>query len=75
MNTTSFLQLHVQLVWGTWNRLRLITAKVEAALRRALLAKAAELGCTTLALGVTENHVHHFLSSPRPSRSRSSRRS
>ena len=64
MNTTSFLQLYVHLVWATWDRLRLITPRVEQVLRPALLAKATELGCTTLAVGAVEDHVHHLLMVP-----------
>ena len=64
VNTTSYLQLHVHLVWATWNRLRLITPPIEAVLRPSLLAKASELGCTTLALGGIDDHVHHLLAVP-----------
>ncbi|HEY3449424.1 MAG TPA: transposase [Myxococcales bacterium] len=64
MNTTSFLQFYVHIVWATWNRTRLITPRVEAILRPALLSKATELGCTTVALGMVEDHVHELLALP-----------
>ena len=64
MNTTSFSQLYVHLVWATWNRVRLITPRIEPIVRAALLNKSNELGCTTLALGTVEDHVHHLLIVP-----------
>ena len=64
MNATSYWQLYVHLVWATWDRAGLITPHVESVARAGLLAKARELGCTTLAIGGIENHVHHLLAVP-----------
>jgi putative transposase len=61
LNRTSYLQLYVHLVWATWDRLPLITEEIEKFLHVALVAKATELGCKTVAVGGIEDHVHHLV--------------
>jgi REP element-mobilizing transposase RayT len=58
------LQVYVHLVWATWDRCRVITPRIEAEVRPALLGKAKELLCTTLAIGGIEDHVHQLLAMP-----------
>ena len=56
--------LYVHLVWVTWRRRRMITARVAAFLRRFLPAEAARHGCEVVALGVVSDHVHMILRIP-----------
>ncbi|MBI5546540.1 MAG: IS200/IS605 family transposase [Deltaproteobacteria bacterium] len=61
MNTTSYLQLYLHLVWATWDRLPLVTSGIEEMLYPMLAAKATELGCRTVAIGGIEDHVHQLI--------------
>jgi REP element-mobilizing transposase RayT len=54
----SYNCVHVHFVWGTWDRLPLITPEAEPRLYAAILAKCRELKCPVLALGGVEDHVH-----------------
>lgn len=51
-------QLYVHCVWATWDRLPLITPQIEEQVHAAIAAKCAELGCTPIAIGGIEDHVH-----------------
>lgn len=51
-------------VWCPKYRRKVLTGKVETALRSLILAKATELYCEILALEVMPDHVHLFLKAP-----------
>ena len=55
---TSYTQLYLHCVWATWDRLPLITAEVETPLYTVIAAKCRELGCTPLAIGGINDHIH-----------------
>jgi putative transposase len=50
--------LFVHVVWGTWDRLPLLSGETKRHVYRALEAKCVELGVEILALGGVEDHVH-----------------
>ena len=56
--------LYVHLVWVTWQRRPMITARVASFLRRFLPAEAARHGCAVVALGMVPDHVHMVLRIP-----------
>ena len=51
-------------VWCPKYRRKVLTGKVETALRSLILAKVAELYCEVVALEVMPDHVHLFLKAP-----------
>ncbi len=53
-----YTQLYLHCVWATWDRLPLISPEIEAALYKAIIAKAHELKCGVVAIGGTVDHVH-----------------
>jgi len=59
-----YTQLYLHCVWGTWDRLPLITPQVERRLYAAILAKCHELKCEMVALGGVEDHVHLLVRFP-----------
>lgn len=58
------LRLYVHLIWSTWNRWPLITAKIERALYREMEQEAVRLNCKVLAVGGVDDHVHLLLEMP-----------
>jgi putative transposase len=62
--TMSFWRNYYHLVWATKNREPLIQPEFEDNLYRFLIAKAAELGCYTYAIGGDVDHVHVALANP-----------
>ena len=60
----NYLRMYVHLMWKTWDHLPLITPDVRAHVYPILLHKAKELGCSALALGGVEDHVHMLVSFP-----------
>ena len=59
-----YTQLYIHCVWGTWDRLPLITPQVERRLYAAILAKCHELKCEMIALGGVEDHIHLLVRFP-----------
>jgi putative transposase len=57
----SYTQLYLHGVWATWDRLPLIMPEIEPQLYAVLAHKCKELGCTPLAIGGINNHVHILL--------------
>ncbi len=53
-----FTQLYLHCVWATWDRLPLLTPKIEQAAYAAILDKCRELKCEPLAIGGMPDHVH-----------------
>jgi putative transposase len=58
MGSESKAGLYVHMVWGTSQRKPLITPKLEPALLGCIEAEVQKLGCTVIALGGTDDHVH-----------------
>jgi REP element-mobilizing transposase RayT len=58
------LALFLHLVWATWDRLPLITPRIERDLYRCIEDEARGKGCTVLALNGTDEHVHLVVSFP-----------
>jgi len=54
----------VHLVWGTWDRLPLLTGEIERAVYRSFEAKCVELRATLVAVGGVEDHVHLLVQLP-----------
>lgn len=53
-----YTQLYLHLVWATWDRLPLIVPAIEPRVHALLASRCDALGCTALAVGGVENHVH-----------------
>ena len=53
-----FTQLYLHCVWSTWDRLPLITPKVERRLYEAIIAKCREHKCLPIRVGGIESHIH-----------------
>ena len=53
-----FTQLYLHCVWATWDRLPLITPKIEQPLYACINAKCDELKCSRIAIGGMPDHVH-----------------
>ena len=56
------LSLFLHLVWATWDRLPLITGNIERRLYRQLESEARTQGCSVLAIGGIEDHLHMLVS-------------
>jgi len=61
---SAYTQLHVHLVWATWDRLPLISPEMESRLLGALRDKCDELGCQCLAAATVADHVHLVVRHP-----------
>ena len=55
---TSYNQVYVHLIWGTWDRLPLISDRIEPRLYAALAVKCREHKCVPIIIGGVETHVH-----------------
>jgi len=53
-----YTQLYLHCVWATWDRLPLLTPRIEPHVRACILAKCQELKCVPLKLGGIEDHLH-----------------
>lgn len=58
------LKMFLHLIWGTWDRLPLITPDIERRLLRNIESEARKLGCTVLAINSTEDHIHILVKIP-----------
>jgi putative transposase len=56
--------VYVHLVWGTWDRLPLVTEALRPMIYRAIGAACAEMGAEVVALGGIEDHVHLLVHLP-----------
>jgi len=54
----SYYQVYIHLIWGTWDRLPLISEQIRPRLHAALTAKCQAHQCIALAAVGVENHVH-----------------
>ena len=59
-----YLQLHVHLVWSTWDREPSLTAGLLDAVHNAIAANAVRLGCHPVHVGGTSDHVHVLVGLP-----------
>ncbi len=53
-----YTQLYLHCVWSTWDRLPLLTPKLEAALYPAIMEKCRELKSEVIAIGGIQDHTH-----------------
>ena len=51
-------QLHVHLVWATWDRRPMLEPGSAEIVIRSIRAKYTELGCVVIAIGLMPDHVH-----------------
>ena len=56
--------IFLHFVWGTWDRLPLLTGEREDIAHRAIGAKCAELATEIIALGGVEDHIHLLVDLP-----------
>jgi putative transposase len=54
----NFTQLYLHGVWGTWDRLPLVTADIQNIIYNAIAKQCRELECTVIAIGGVADHVH-----------------
>jgi REP element-mobilizing transposase RayT len=58
------LSLFIHFVWATWDRLPLITPRIERPLHRNIESEAIRQGCKVVAINGIEYHVHVLLMMP-----------
>ncbi|MBD2594155.1 IS200/IS605 family transposase [Nostoc spongiaeforme FACHB-130] len=54
----NFTQLYIHCVWGTWDRLPLVTPDIQEIIYSAIAKQCSELGCKVIAIGGIVDHVH-----------------
>ncbi|WP_071188155.1 IS200/IS605 family transposase [Trichormus sp. NMC-1] len=54
----NFTQLHIHCVWGTWDRLPLVTPDIQEIIYSAIAKQCSALGCKVISIGGTLDHVH-----------------
>jgi REP element-mobilizing transposase RayT len=59
-----FTQLYLHCVWGTWDRLPLISLANEQAIYASIRSKCEGLKCEVLAIGGIEEHIHLLIRIP-----------
>ncbi len=59
-----YSELYAHCVWATWDRLPLIVPAIESDVYAMINAKCTELGCTVIAIGGIEDHVHLLIRYP-----------
>lgn len=60
----ALVQIYLHCVWGTWDRLPLITQDNEKQVYEAILEKSKKLGCIVIAMGGMPYHVHLLVRFP-----------
>ena len=60
----SLVELHVHLVWATWDRLACLDPGICERVHAAIAAKATALGCQRVTVGGVADHVHVLLTLP-----------
>ncbi len=58
------IAMFVHVVWGTWDRLPLLTPRIAPRVCAAIGAKCEELGAEVVALGGVEDHLHLLVRLP-----------
>ena len=59
-----FTQLHLHLVWATWNRAPLLTPRMRDAVDRCIRAECVKLGVEVIAFNGMADHVHLLVRIP-----------
>lgn len=59
-----YTQLHIHLVWSTWDRLPLLAADVQPTPYRSFHAECEAVGANLLAVGGMPDHVHLLVRFP-----------
>ena len=54
----NFTQLYLHLVWGTWDRLPLVTPDIQEVIYAAIVKQCSQLECTVITIGGMADHVH-----------------
>ncbi|GBF78828.1 IS200/IS605 family transposase [Aphanothece sacrum] len=54
----NFTQLYIHCVWGTWDRLPLITPDIKEIIYAAIIRQCRHLNCTVIAIGGVADHIH-----------------
>jgi putative transposase len=60
----NFTQLYVHCVWGTWDRLPMITPEIQEIVYSSIVSECNRLECKVLAIGGIQNHVHLLAAFP-----------
>ena len=60
----ALVKIYLHYVWGTWDRLPLITDNNEQTIYKAIIEKCKSLGSTVIALVGMPDHVHLFIRFP-----------
>ncbi|OUL31147.1 transposase [Nostoc sp. T09] len=60
----NFTQLYLHCVWGTWDRLPLVTKDIQDIIYAAIAKQCSELKCTVIAIGGVADHVHLLTNFP-----------
>ena len=60
----ALVQIYLHFIWGTWDRLSLITQDIEKQVYEAILEKSKKLGGIVLAIGGVPDHVHLLVRFP-----------
>ncbi|AFZ21333.1 IS200/IS605 family transposase [Allocoleopsis franciscana] len=54
----NFTQLYLHLVWGTWDRLPLVTPDIQEVIYAAIVKQCSQLECTVITISGMTEHVH-----------------
>ncbi len=54
----NFTQLYLHFVWGTRDRLPLVTPDIQEVIYAAIVSQCRQLGCTVIAIGGVADHIH-----------------
>ncbi|MBU7584605.1 MAG: IS200/IS605 family transposase [Nostoc sp. TH1S01] len=60
----NFTQLYAHCVWGTWDRLPLVTPDIQEIIYSAIAKQSSELGCKVIAIGGIVDHVYLLVGYP-----------
>lgn len=60
----NFTQMYLHCVWATWDRLPIITSDIKQIVYATLVKECEQLGCTVIAIGGVEDHVHLLIGFP-----------
>jgi putative transposase len=64
MMRENYAKVFLHLVWGTWDRLPLITPEIRLPVYQCIHQQATRNGCEPIAVGGIEDHVHVLLKMP-----------
>jgi putative transposase len=60
----NFTQLYLHCVWGTWDRLPLVTKDIQEIIYAAIAKQCSDLKCTVIAIGGVADHIHLLTNFP-----------